>query len=134
MDDSITKVLMTYNRTWHEEIQTTPLQAMKGKVIMEKKKLWWKGSKNFHKYAKGDMVMVKVNKKDHRLENKLSPKYVVTYEIIEENPNNNTYVIKDVHTGKIKKVDHTQIRLTIDPPEHLKRVEEVIDSEPKERI
>ena len=81
---------MTYNRTWHQKIQTTFLQAMKGKVIIEKKKLWRKESKNIHKYGKGDMVMVKVNKKDHRLENKLLTNYVETYEIIKENPNNDT--------------------------------------------
>ena len=100
---------MTYNRTWHEEIQTTPIQAMKGQVIMEKKKLWQKGFKNFYKYGIGDSVMVKVIKKDHRLKNKLSLNYVGTYEITEENPNNNTYVIEDIHTGKIRRVDLTQI-------------------------
>ena len=131
-DDNITKVLMTYNRTWHEEIQSTPLEAMEGKIKpIEKKRLWKKGSQNFHKYAIGDLVMVKVNKKDHRLENKLSPNYVGTYRIIEENRNNNTYVIEDVHTGKVKKVDHTQIRLIIDPPDYLKQVKEIEEIEPK---
>ena len=71
----------------HEEIQTTSLQATKRKEVTEKKKLWKKGSKNFHKYVIGDMLMLKVNKKDNRLENKLSLNYIGTCEIIEENPN-----------------------------------------------
>ena len=52
----------------------------------------------------------------------LTPNYVGIYKIIEENPSNNTYVIEDVHTGRIKKIQHTQICLIIDPLDYLKQV------------
>lgn len=139
-DKRISKVLMVYNATHHSQIGASPSQfllnkahVVRGAIPVDAKDVFWReGNQRFKSFSVGQWVAYKIQSIGHRLENKLSPKFVGPCKVQKVQSNKVTYEIL-LENGETKKAHHVQLRRWYRAPKYLRRYFE-LNEEPKEEI
>ena len=131
-DEQLPKAVITYNNTYHTEIDMSPCQLLLEQphayvippISTKDKQTWREGNPNFSPYP----VKTKVLKKSLHLltgsfsaADKLKSRYEGPFEIAEVISNGVTYVLYDERTNKECKVHYTQIKKWHETPLYLQK-------------
>ena len=120
------RAVITYNNTYHKELQCTPSECLMGVVSKlpvhsGKKPFWKEGSKDFKPYALNSLVGFKDMTRSG-VQKKLSNRYEGPYTVTQVNSNQKTYVIElKRDPSQQVKVHHNQLRPWYNAPAYLQR-------------
>ena len=129
-DVVLSKAIVTYNHTYHSQIQTTPSDFIMSKehtkvdelIIDGNTKENWKiGHPNFSPFEVGQQVIKKKNRKGHLVANKFSAKYEGPFRVVKVQDNGVSYEIKMDNENTILKSHHSKLRNWRELPESIKR-------------
>ena len=139
-DRELTKMLLIYNGTYHEEIGMAPNERLvkennrgvPSALVENKETRWWKeGRAGFVSFMRGQKVLKVIEKKGRLTKDKLRPKYDGPFKVSRVNPNGVTYEVEG-DDGVILRAHHSQLREWREPPGYIKSIdEEEVDVELK---
>ena len=101
-DEDLAQLVIIYNQTYHEELQSSPSQCLlqqahnieQGPLIdNDTKNMWKTGHPNFVPYQKNDWVLKKREIKGNLVIDKFKKKYEGPYQIHKVMPNKVTYEV-----------------------------------------
>ena len=128
--DSIYRVVVRYNNSYHSEIKATPADYLlsvahdvvpKPVVPLPEVELWREGNPSFSPFKVGQLVLRKQIFQGNNVTDKLKDRFVGPYKVVLRNRNRVTYVIEECQTGHRQRAHHSQLRRFYEPPPYLKR-------------
>ena len=128
-DDKLTKVVLTYNNSWHSQLKMSPSEFLMSTAhthnndpILSTADSFWKESHpNYAPFKVGDKVLKKIKLIGNLTLNKLSQRYSGIYVVKQVNKNKVTYVIakEGASSPNLIKVHHSQLRSYVSPPKYI---------------
>ena len=131
-DEQLSKVILTYNHSYHSQIRTTPSKCLLNQahtlhdrlpVDQDTIETWRQGHPNFTAFKINQKVIKKINRIGNRVQYKLKQKFEGPYLITKVQSNKVTYEISDIDNPElvIAKVHHKQLRAYKEIPFYIKR-------------
>uniref|UniRef100_A0A6A7FN12 RNA-directed DNA polymerase n=1 Tax=Hirondellea gigas TaxID=1518452 RepID=A0A6A7FN12_9CRUS len=131
-DENLTKMVITYNNTFHSQINMSPSQCILTRAHIANETLpidaytvdtWRVGHPNFSPFQINQKVLKKINRTGNQLKDKLSQKFDGPYTVTKVQSNGVSYEIVRVGcpTGKIIKAHHRQLRTWTTIPPYIQK-------------
>ena len=130
-EQNIHRAVITYNNTWHSQINMTPAQCIlneahstqnQSAVDQDTLSTWKEGHPNFSSFSLNQLVIRKMNRIGNQLTDKLKQRYEGPYIITKIQSNGVTYEITDINNKeKIYKTHHKYLRIWHEIPKYLQK-------------
>ena len=130
-DEQLSKVILTYNHSYHSQISTTPSKCILNQAYTSSDNLpldrdtldtWRQGHPNFSSFKINQKVIKKINRIGNRVQYKLKQKFEGPFYIKKVQSNRVTYEICDINNHEsVIKVHHKQLRAYKEMPYYIKR-------------
>src|SRR5215469_12748365 len=147
-DESLPKVIISYNHSEHSALQCSPCEfllqqshVLEPTLIIELT-YWLEPHEKFESFKVGDLVGIKKMLPGTLTSNKFQPRYVGPYVVEKIQSNNLSFIIFSDLIGKRVKAHLNQLRRWFIPPDFLKKCKlfrdncasEVVESDPVVRV
>ena len=138
-DENISQALITYNNTFHREVNDCPAHILlnvahelKSKPLLNSNVLdsWKEGHPNFCSFKVGQKVCKKIHRVGNLLSDKLNPRYAGPFIIKTVFSNGVSYEITKEGEPLIWKVNHRQLKAWHDVPFYIQKYLTLHDSLP----
>ena len=130
-DQFLSRVVITYNNTWHSSINSTPADCLlknsyhdTGVPLVNVPRLqqhWSSGHDKFKPFSVGQSCLMKIKKTGNLTIDKLTPKYRGPLKILKVNPNKITYELAEPRSGAVVRAHHNDLFLYKDVPEYIRK-------------
>ena len=126
-DNRLSKAVIIYNSTWHEEIKNTPgkyilqhahVVANKPLVSKESREKWKEGNPNFVAFYRDDLVLKRIERPGRLTVHKMIEKYDGPFRVKQVFDNGVTYELL-TGTGDTIRAHHSQLRKWKTPPSYM---------------
>ena len=130
-DKELTRMLLIYNGTYHEEIGMAPNERLvrennkevSSAIVPSSEEKWWKeGRAGFVSFIRGQKVLKVIEKKGRLTVDKFRPKYEGPFIVSKVHRNGVTYELEG-DDGSILRAHHSQLRQWKDPPNYIKNID-----------